>query len=233
MLKTYMKFFESGLIKNINIKPLLNGIIKITWDKILQVLNKSRYFNLTYKFKRLWWEEKVGDLSDKMLSLFIIIGGLCFLTVGVITFIKQNFEDSYQIIPFFPQGMILIFYGTIGILLGIFQNLTMWWNIGWGFYELDNVSKEIFIYRQSYPGKNEEIYLTFFFKDLNYLKVLIVLREDLTPVNSQKQLLLYLKDNRKIPILTEFVKKISFKEFDYQTVVISRYLKIPITLATK
>jgi hypothetical protein len=229
-----MKFFESGLTKNVNINSISNGITKIAWDEILRKYEATQYVvgDLS-DISSIRWEEKLEDLSDKMLSLLITIGGLCFLIVGITTFIKQNFETPYQVLPFFPQGMVLIFYGTIGTLLGIFQGLTMWWNIGWGFCELDNVSKEVCIYRQGYPGKNEEIRLIFSFKDLNCLKVRTGSGDDSNPFNSQKQLLLCLNDGREIPLLTELIKGISFKEFDYQTMVISRYLKIPITLATR
>ena len=98
-------------------------------------------------------------------------------------------------ISFIPQGIVLLFYGTAGSLLGIFISLTIYWNVGSGYNEYSKATKKVKIYRKGFPVKDRELTLTFSFEDIKSIKMRI--KEGLNP---KRQLLLGLSDSREIPL---------------------------------
>jgi len=90
-----------------------NNKSKIRTDKVLGSRRLSNY----------WW------------ATTILLGGLGFFLVGLSSYLKIEllpFTQSSQLL-FIPQGIIMIFYGTIAILLSIFLWLTIFWNVGGGY----------------------------------------------------------------------------------------------------
>ena len=76
-------------------------------------------------------------LNNIFWAVVVSLGGLGFFLTGLSSFFKTNlliFTDSTSI-SFIPQGIVLVFYGTVGLILGIFLGLTAWWNVGSGFNE--------------------------------------------------------------------------------------------------
>jgi hypothetical protein len=58
--------------------------------------------------------------SNYFWAVIISLGGLGFLIVGLSSFFEVNliqFLDSKNI-TFFPQGLVMCFYGIVGLLLG-------------------------------------------------------------------------------------------------------------------
>jgi hypothetical protein len=76
-------------------------------------------------------------LSNIFWAVAVSLGGFGFFLTGLSSFFQTNhliFSDSSGI-SFIPQGIVLIFYGTVGSILGIFITLTVWWNVGSGYNE--------------------------------------------------------------------------------------------------
>ena len=70
-------------------------------------------------------------LSNIFWALTVSLGGFGFFLTGLSSFFGVNllfFSDSSEI-SFLPQGIVLLFYGTVGFILGIFLFLTIYW---WG-----------------------------------------------------------------------------------------------------
>ena len=66
-------------------------------------------------------------LSNIFWAISVSLGGLGFFLTGLSSFFKVNlliFSDSSEI-SFIPQGIVLVFYGTVGSILGIFLILTI------------------------------------------------------------------------------------------------------------
>ena len=74
-------------------------------------------------------------LSNIFWALIITMGGLGFFLTGLSSYFKLNlllFSDVSNI-AFIPQGIVLTFYGTVALILGIFLWLTIWWDVGFGY----------------------------------------------------------------------------------------------------
>ena len=77
-----------------------------------------------------------------------------FFLTGLSSYFNINlliFSDSSDI-TFLPQGIVLLFYGTVGSILGIYLWLTIWWDIGFGYNEYNQNLNEVILYRQGFPG---------------------------------------------------------------------------------
>lgn len=103
--------------------------------------------------------EESNKITKKLLNIIILLGALGFLIVGISSYIKFNiipFLDANQII-FFPQGLTMCFYGSIGLILSINQILIQELQIGEGFNEFDKKNGTIRIFRKGFPGKNVDV----------------------------------------------------------------------------
>lgn len=137
------------------------------------------------------------QLSNIFWSIAVTVGGLGFFINGISSFFKLNVlnPNSSEPLSFLPQGITLLFYGTVGLILGIFLWLTVWWDIGAGYNEYNKKLQKVILFRKGFPGQNREIRLAIDFNELKSIKMFI--RDGLNP---QRQLFLCLKDNRQIPL---------------------------------
>jgi hypothetical protein len=159
-------------------------------------------------------------LSNIFWSAAVSLGGLGFFLTGVSSFLKTNlifFSDSSEI-SFIPQGIVLVFYGTVGSILGIFIALTAWWNVGSGYNEYNRDLKEVKLYRKGFPGKTRELLFTFPFEEIKSIKMRI--KEGINP---KRQLLLCLTDSREIP-LTGVEEPRALNKIEDEAITISKYL---------
>jgi hypothetical protein len=161
-------------------------------------------------------------LSNLFWATTVSLGGFGFFLTGLSSYFNINlllFSDLSEI-AFLPQGIVLLFYGTVGSILGIFLWLTIWWNIGFGYNEYNRVLEQVILYRQGFPGKNRKLEFKFLFNELKSVKMKI--EEGLNP---KRQLLLCLKDNREIP-LTGVDRPISLTKIEQEAVNLAQYLDV-------
>jgi len=161
-------------------------------------------------------------LSNFFWALTVSLGGTGFFLTGLSSFFNTNlliFSDSRDI-SFLPQGIVLVFYGTVGLILGIFLTLTIWWNVGSGYNEYNRSSKEVKIYRKGFPGKNRELVFNFPFDKIKSIKMKI--KEGINP---KRQLILCLFDNREIP-LTGIEEPMALTEIENEAIKIAKYLNV-------
>ena len=160
--------------------------------------------------------------SNIFWALAVSIGGIGFLLSGLSSFFKTNLLlfSNFTGISFIPQGIVLIFYGTVGSILAIFLWLTIWWDIGFGYNEYNKTSQEITLYRKGFPGKNRELCLKFNFAEVQSVKMKI--KEGLNP---RRQLFLCLKDAREIP-LTGIDKPVALNKIESEAIKLAKYLNI-------
>ena len=161
-------------------------------------------------------------LSNLFWATIVSLGGLGFFLTGLSSYFNINlliFSDSSEI-AFLPQGIVLLFYGTVGTVLGIFLWLTVWWDIGFGYNEYSKESQIVTLYRKSFPGKNRELCLKFNFDELKSIKMFI--RDGLNP---KRQLFLCLNDSREIP-LTGSDKPTALNKVETEALNLAKYLNI-------
>ena len=135
--------------------------------------------------------------SNYFWTLFLFIGGFSFLLAGLSSYLKLNllpFTNTSELV-FIPQGIVMMFYGTLSLSISIYTLLTVIWDIGSGYNQYNKLENLVKIVRRGFPGKNREILLTY---PLNNIRAIgIKISEGLNP---KRIIYLCLKDERKIPL---------------------------------
>ena len=135
--------------------------------------------------------------SNYFWSFFLFVGGLGFLLAGLSSYFKINllpFTDTTEL-AFIPQGVVMMFYGTLSLGFSIYIIVTIILDIGSGYNEYNRLENLVKIVRKGFPGKNREILLTYPFSNVRAIGIKIT--EGLNPTRS---IYLCLKDERNIPL---------------------------------
>jgi len=135
--------------------------------------------------------------SNYFWSFFLFIGGLGFLLAGISSYFKINllpFTNPTELV-FIPQGLVMMFYGTLSLGFSIYIIFTILLDIGSGYNEYNKRENLVKIVRKGFPGKNREILLTYPLANVRAIGIKIT--EGLNPTRS---IYLCLKDERNIPL---------------------------------
>ena len=161
-------------------------------------------------------------LSNIFWAIAVTIGGYGFFLTGLSSYFKVNFLlfSNVKELTFVPQGITLLFYGSVGLILGIFLCLTILWDVGSGYNEYNKNLKKVFLYRQGFPGRNRTFATSLSFGEIRSIKVRV--KEGLNP---KRQLLLCLKDNREIP-LTGIDQPTPLADIENEAVRVAKYLNV-------
>lgn len=188
----------------------------------------------------------VGErrLSNYWWAIVIFLGSCGFLATGLCSYLgipnwlnllkdsvnnplesinqitTTNVENSNTILPFFPQGLLMSFYGSLGFLLTIYWSLLIFWNVGGGFNEFNKKDGFVRIFRWGYPGKNRKIDLSYSLKDIEAIRV-----ELKQGIDSQRTIYLRLKGKREIP-LTGIGQPLTLKEIEKQASELANFLQV-------
>ena len=169
-------------------------------------------------------EKIVGSrrFSNYFWALLLLIGGLMFLLAGISSYLKINllpFANTTELV-FIPQGIVMMFYGTLSFGLSIYIIGTLFWDIGGGYNEYNKIENLVKIVRKGFPGKNRDILLTY---PLNNIRSIgIKISEGLNP---QRIIYLCLKDERKIP-LTPVQQPDSISDLEDQAADLAKFLDL-------
>lgn len=161
-------------------------------------------------------------ISNYLWASIILCGGGSFFLSGLSSYLGINllpFAQSSSII-FIPQGMIMIFYGTIGIFLSLFLWLTIIWDVGSGYNEFNNDKGTITILRLGFPGKNRILHLEYSIKDIKAIRIYI--HDGLVP---KREIYLKIKDKREIPI-TRVGQPLLLSEIEEKATELANFLGV-------
>nr|YP_009364092.1 hypothetical chloroplast protein RF4 [Pediastrum duplex]AQU64433.1 hypothetical chloroplast protein RF4 [Pediastrum duplex] len=173
-------------------------------------------------------------LSNYWWATIILIGATGFLLTGISSYIGtiNSFFISESFIPsllsrsentnisFFPQGLLMCFYGSLGLLLSLYWWFLIFWNVGGGFNEFNKKEGIIRIFRWGYPGKNRKIDLSYTLKDVESIRV--ELKEGF---DSQRTIFMTLKGKREIP-LTGIGQPLTIQEIEKQASELANFLQV-------
>ena len=163
-------------------------------------------------------------LSTYLTAAALTIGGVGFFLASISSYTKSNvlpFTDATKLL-FFPQGIVMGFYGVLGSLFALYYWLTVVWNVGSGYNEFNRRTQKVTIYRNGFPGKNREIELVYPYKSIQGVRV--VLKEGLNP-----RRLLYLKVKGKNDIrLSGVGQPPALAVVEDQAAAIARFMDIPV-----
>jgi len=135
--------------------------------------------------------------SNYFWSFFLFVGGFGFLLAGMSSYLKINllpFTDTTAIV-FIPQGLVMMFYGTLSLGFSIYIILTILLDVGSGYNEYNKTESLVKIVRKGFPGQNREILLTYPLSNVRAIGLKIT--EGLNPTRS---IYLCLQDERNIPL---------------------------------
>jgi hypothetical protein len=98
-----------------------------------------------------------------LLDLILFLGSLGFLIVGISSFLNYNllFFINASSVIFFPQGLVMSFYGFFGLIFALNQIFIMYSNLGEGYNFFNKLNGEMFIYRKRFPLAGTNIYLVY------------------------------------------------------------------------
>ena len=123
---------------------------------------------------------------------------------------------------FFPQGLIMCFYGSLGLIFGIYLWLSIFWKVGSGFNEFNKNTGFVRIFRWGLPGKNRQIDFQYRLKDIEALRV--SLKEGINP---RRSIALQIKSKGEIP-LTRIGEPMSLQDIENQASELAQFLKVEI-----
>jgi hypothetical protein len=174
--------------------------------------------------KEIRQDKIVGSrrFSNYFWSFFLLVGGIGFLLAGLSSYFKINllpFANPTELI-FIPQGLVMMFYGTLSLSISLYIIFTLVLNIGSGYNEYNKVENLVKIVRKGFPGKNREILLTYPLSNIQAIGIKIT--EGLNPTRS---LYLCLKDERKIP-LTPVQEPTSISNLEEEAANLAKFLDL-------
>jgi hypothetical protein len=169
-------------------------------------------------------------LSNYWWALVIFLGGLGFLLTGISSYLGEDntivrwlnllpFIQSKNII-FFPQGLVMCFYGILGLIFSIYLWLTLFWSVGGGFNEFNKKEGIIRIFRWGFPGKNRRIDLSYPINEVEAIRV--ELKEGLNP---KRTIYMRIKGKRDIP-LTRIGQPLTLEEIEKQAAELAKFLQV-------
>ena len=155
-----------------------------------------------------------------VISLFF--GGIGFLLAGLSSYSKINFLPfaNPTELTFIPQGLVMVFYGTLSLSISVYIFITILLDIGSGYNEYNKLENLVKIVRKGFPGKNREILLTYPLANIRSIGIKI--SEGLNPT---RNIYLCLKDNRKIP-LSPVQEPISISNLEQQAASLAKFLDL-------
>ena len=155
-------------------------------------------------------------------GIFLILGGISFLLAGMSSYFKVNllpFANPTELV-FIPQGLVMMFYGTLSLSLSFYIGATIFWDVGGGYNEYNKIESLVKIIRKGFPGRNREILLTYPLTNIQSIGIKI--SEGLNP---QRSIYLCLKDKRKIP-LTPVQQPSSISDLEKQAAELAKFLDL-------
>jgi hypothetical protein len=160
--------------------------------------------------------------SNYFWSFFLLVGGIGFLLAGISSYFKINllpFANPVELV-FIPQGLVMMFYGTLSFSISIYIITTVLLDIGSGYNEYNKVEDLVKIVRKGFPGKNREILLTYPLSNIRAIGIKIT--EGLNPTRS---IYLCLKDDRNIP-LTPVQEPTSISNLEEEAADLAKFLDL-------
>jgi len=160
--------------------------------------------------------------SNYFWSVFLFIGGLGFFLAGISSYFKINLlplTNTTELV-FIPQGLVMIFYGTLSLSISCYIIITVFLDIGSGYNEYNKSENLVKIIRKGFPGKNREILLTYSLSNIRSIGIKI--SEGLNPT---RNIYLCLKDERQIP-LTPVQEPISISDLEEEAADLAKFLDL-------
>ena len=184
-------------------------------DEFKKIVNDIVYVDPVVGAKRF---------SNYFWASVVTAGASGFLITGASAYFKHNlvfFLDASDI-QFFPQGLVMSFYGIAGLLLATYLWLTINWNVGAGYNEFNKEEGIFRVFRYGFPGKNRRVNLLTDLKDVTAVRV-----EISDGINPRRVVYVKCKGKGDIP-LTRIGQPLTLAEVERQAAELAKFLQVPI-----
>nr|AKT94727.1 photosystem I assembly protein Ycf4 [Brunonia australis] len=130
---------------------------------------------MSWRSEHIWIEPitSARKTSNFCWAIILFLGSLGFFLVGTSSYLGKNLISLFppQQITFFPQGVVMSFYGIAGLFISSYLWCTISWNVGSGYDRFDIEDGIVCIFRWGFPGKNRRIFLRFLIKDIRSIRI--------------------------------------------------------------
>nr|YP_009449985.1 photosystem I assembly protein ycf4 [Burmannia disticha]ANK36182.1 photosystem I assembly protein ycf4 [Burmannia disticha] len=180
---------------------------------------------MNWRSKHIWIELIKGSrkTSNLLWSCILFGGSLGFLIVGTSSYFGRNLISifPYQQILFFPQGIVMFFYGIAGLFISSYLWCTILWNIGSGYDRFDRREGIVCIFRWGFPGINRRIFLRLLMKDIQSIKMEV--KEGIYP---RRVIYMEIRGQGPIP-LTRTDANFTPQEIEQKVTQLAYFLRVP------
>ena len=174
----------------------------------------------------IWVELIAGSrkTSNFCWAFIIFLGSLGFLLVGISSYLGRNLLSLFpsQQILFFPQGIVMSFYGIGGLFISSYLWCTICWNVGSGYDRFDKKAGIVCIFRWGFPGKNRRIFIRFLIKDIKSIRI-----EVKEGIYTRRILYMEIIGQGAIP-LTRIDENLTSREIEQKAAELAYFLRVPI-----
>nr|YP_009975707.1 photosystem I assembly protein Ycf4 [Balanops pedicellata]QNK05125.1 photosystem I assembly protein Ycf4 [Balanops pedicellata] len=181
---------------------------------------------MSWRSERIWIELIMGSrkTSNFCWAFLLFLGSLGFLLVGISSSLGRNLISLFpsQQIIFFPQGIVMSFYGIAGLFISSYLWCTILWNVGSGYDRFDRKEGIVCIFRWGFPGKNRRILLRFLMKDIQSIRI-----EVKESIYTRRVLYMEIRGQGAVP-LTRTDENLTPREIEQKAAKLAYFLRVPI-----
>nr|YP_010475838.1 photosystem I assembly protein Ycf4 [Corydalis pseudoadoxa]UVH70125.1 photosystem I assembly protein Ycf4 [Corydalis pseudoadoxa] len=181
---------------------------------------------MNWRSERIWIKLIAGSrkISNFCWACILLLGSLGFLLVGTSSYLGRNLISLFpsQQIFFFPQGLVMSFYGIAGLFISTYLSCTISWNVGSGYDRFDRKEGIVSIFRWGFPGKNRRILLRFLMRDVQSIRIEV--KEGLFP---RRVLYMEIRGQGSVP-LTQSEENFTPREMEQKAAELAYFLHVPI-----
>lgn len=181
---------------------------------------------MNWRSERIWIELITGSrkVSNFCWAVILLLGSLGFVLVGIFSYLGRNLISLFppQQVLFFPQGVVMSFYGIAGLFISSYLWCTISWNVGSGYDRFDTKEGIVSIFRWGFPGKNRRIFFRYLIKDIQSIR--IELKEG---IYTRRVLYLEIRGQGAIP-LTRTDENWTPREIEQKAAELAYFLRVPI-----
>nr|YP_009769687.1 photosystem I assembly protein Ycf4 [Mirbelia oxylobioides]QIT00389.1 photosystem I assembly protein Ycf4 [Mirbelia oxylobioides] len=179
-----------------------------------------------WRSERIWIELITGSrkTSNFCWAFILFVGSLGFLLVGTSSYLGKNLLSLFpsQEILFFPQGIVMSFYGIAGLFISSYLWCTISWNVGSGYDRFDRKEGVVCIFRWGFPGKSRRIFLRFLIKDIQSIRL-----EVKEGISTRRVLYMEIIGQGAIP-LARIDENLTPREVEQKAAELAYFLRVPI-----
>nr|YP_009893857.1 photosystem I assembly protein Ycf4 [Cleomella lutea]QKK40229.1 photosystem I assembly protein Ycf4 [Cleomella lutea] len=180
---------------------------------------------MSWRSESIWIEFIAGSrkTSNFCWAFILFFGSLGFLLVGTSSYLGRNLISLFpsQQIIFFPQGIVMSFYGIAGLFISCYLWCTILWNVGSGYDLFDRKEGVVRIFRWGFPGKKRRIFLGFLMKDIQSIRI-----EVKEGVYVRRVLYMEIRGQGAIPLIRTD-ENLTTREIEQKAAELAYFLRVP------